>query len=105
MFITKKRFEREIRRKVKAAIKQHDLEESCRVQEKKMKKLKKQVESLETTVDILFRRMNRMNESIKKEGSVKGFYEGQDGNITIFKGAGPAIPCCVESIESTEPKG
>jgi len=104
MFITRKRYEKEIRKKVKAAITQHDLEESCRQQDRRIKKMRDQVESLKATVDILYRRMNRINEDLEKqkEGSCKGFYQGQNGGYTIINGPGPTVPC---TLESTMPEG
>ena len=101
MIISRKRFEKEIRKKVKAAIRQHDLEKACRMQDKRIRKMQERLESLETTVDILFRRTNRMNENLarQKGGSVKGFFRGQDGNVTICSGSEQ------DNNESTMPEG
>ena len=78
MFITRKRYEKEIRKKVRAAIRQHDLETACRQQDRQMKVQKDKIKRLENRVSYAFDRIRDLEK--KQEPSIQGFYIDKDKN-------------------------
>lgn len=95
IFISKKKFENEIARRVQKTMQMENIEMALRQQEEKIQKLGSRMRSLKDQIMILNEELTE-----RKKGSIKGFYLDPDKNVTLYRGSSK-----IEVEKSTEPEG